>query len=148
MIVVLLLSILLLTMGLGFLGSRVSQYRSTGQALLAARVRALARAGIEDARTKLNHDIFFPPAPGDQQMVFTYSEDLSDTGGKLVGNFLVEIDSTYASSPYSVYLITSTGFLGSRLSPTAVHALRATLDIEPTSPRFYRVIRWEDLGIP
>lgn len=148
MIVVLLLSVLLLTMGLGFLSSRVSQYRSTTHALLATRVRALARAGLEDARSKLNQDIEFPPPGANQQHHFTYSEDFSDASGNFIGSYQVEVDSSYASAPFSVLLITSTGFLGRRQAPTAVHSLRATLDIDPDSSRFYQVIRWEDLGVP
>lgn len=148
LITVLMLSILLVTMGLGFLGSRVGQYQSTIQSVLAVRARELARAGIEDARTKLNRDNRFPPPVGTGQSVFTYSENFNDASGNFVGIYQVSLDSTYAATPFFVQSITSTGIIGPRTAPVASHTYRAYLDISPTSPRYFQIIRWEDLGCP
>lgn len=151
LIMALILIIILVVMGFGFLGSRVGQYQSTGRAVNAAQARAIARAGIEDARAKLNLDIGFPPPPGAGQPSFTYVEDLQDMSGAAVGFYRVRFDWSKAyEAPYFVLSLTSTGYLGPRTAPVAQHTYRAYIDVSPIkspkSPTYYQVVRFDDLG--
>jgi len=148
LIMVLLLGLLLVTMGLGLLGSRVNQYRSTTQAVLAAEARQLARAGLEDARTKLNRDIRFPPTAGAGQTSFSYSEDYLDCNNNPRGSYQIELDYRYTAPPHSVLAISSTGLVGPRANPSASHTYRIYLDLLVGSATYFQVIRWEDLGTP
>lgn len=143
LVMVLLICSLLLTMGLGYLGSRVGQYQSSMQSVQAAQARAVARAGFEDARAKLNRDAAFPPAPGVEQNTFSYTETLLDASGQPAGTYRVVIDSTYSAPPYSVLCLTCTGWAGA-----ATHTYRAYLDVHPGSPGYFSVTRWDDLGAP
>ena len=144
LIAVLMISLILLTMGLAFLGSRPALYASAQQAQLAATARALARSGLEDARVKLNKDIQFPPTPGVGQVTFTYMENMV-VGAQTVGSYRVTIDSTYNYPPFSVLSITATGFAGPTGAPTASHTYVAFLDVSSTaSPTFFQYINWAD----
>ena len=175
---VLFLLVILVTMGFGFLGSRVGEYQSTAQAALAAQARALARAGIEDARTKFNRDMNFPPPAGVNETMFSYTENLSDvsTPPNYLGFYKVTVDSTFyrgaASGGY--YTITSIGGAGVGPAPpgasswpppgppwppASTHAYRVYLNLNPgvqvwTSPStpipptYFQVVRLDDLGSP
>ena len=146
LIMVLMVATLLSTMGLGFLGSRAGQYQSTAQSVLAIQARGLARSGLEDVRVKLNHDSSFPPTPAMGQTVFSYAEDLSDTHGVFIGSYRIKIDSTFLGAPYSLLNVTSTGLVGPRGAPTAAHTYRAYIDLDPASPLYFQIVRWDDLG--
>lgn len=151
MIMALLLIVILVVLGFGFLGSRVGQYQSTGKAVNAAQARAVAYAGIEDVRSKMNLDIAFPPSVGIGQSSFTYSEDLTDTSGSRVGTYRITLDSSKAqTAPYFILSITSTGFVGPKNSPLATHTYRAFMDVSPIlnppSPTYFRIVRLDDLG--
>src|SRR5262249_32970139 len=114
-VVVLFLLVLLITMGFGLLGSRSGQYQAAVQAEAAVQARALARAGLEDARTKLNRDLAFPPVSNFQENAFTYSEDFYDVShSKYLGCYQVTVDMTLAVNSGSLTMdptiaITSVG---------------------------------------
>lgn len=138
LVVCLLLLSLFLLGGMAMMGQRAAQYRGAAMLQKLARARALAEAGLEDFRVKLQKDQNFPP-PGDQhQNLFTYSEIVTDMANNRVGHYTVTVDSRYRTpsqppdpeSP-SVVLATSVGALGSdRLRPEAVYALRLEVDVD------------------
>lgn len=148
LIMVLLLCVLLVTMGLGFLSSRVGQYQSTLQVALATQARMLARSGIEDARTKLNRDRLFPPSAGDLQYIFSYTEDYVDGQNQRVGAYRVSVDTSKAFDPEYVIALTSTGLVGPAQAPIARHTYRVLVDIDNVtpSPTYFQFVRWDDLG--
>jgi len=144
--VVLVLSVVLLVMGMGYLGSVSTQYASTYQSLAAAQARALCMAGLEDARIKLEKDPEFPPT-GSQGQSFSYTEEVTDLSGKLLGNYQIFIDSTYRNAPFKVLLIRCQGQCGPRTKPTAQNTIRATLQLSKANPAtYFRYLRWEDGG--
>jgi hypothetical protein len=154
LIMVLFLLIILVVMGFGFLESRVSQYQSTGKAVLTAQTRALAMAGIEDARTKLNLDISFPPPQGVNQNLFTYTEVVTDPVHATVqGSYTVTVDSTNAIlPPYYLLSVTSIGQTTQPGSTTvSSYTYRAYIDVNPVvvpapSPTYFQIVRFDDLG--
>ena len=144
--IVLVLSVVLLVMGMGYLGSVSTLYSGTFQSLAQAQARALSTAGLEDARAKLEKDPNFPPRSA-QAQVFSYCEEFSDVSGNLLGNYQVSIDPTYRNPPFQILLITSVGQCGTRQRPTAQNTIRATLQLNKTNPAtYFRYLRWEDQG--
>ncbi|MBX3170724.1 MAG: hypothetical protein KF760_25185 [Candidatus Eremiobacteraeota bacterium] len=156
LVTALLLCSIVLLLGMGFLGSRVGQYNSTMQASLAARARWVARAGLEDARAKLQRDIHFPPHPSQLQTTYSYSEDLHDlsTPPQYVGTYDVQLDSSHDLPNLRVLVITSRGQVrapgqGPTAPPLACHSYRACIDVTPSSydqVRYYPLLRFDDLG--
>ena len=142
LIVAMLLCLMLVVLGMGFLGKRGGQYQAALEQARAGQARAVAEAGIEDAMLKLNKDLFFPP-PGDQdQLQFSYSEELTDLKGDVVGTYYVTVDSRRASSPDppdpsypSVYFVESRGFLGPDPEhPLAVVRLHMEVNLDEGDP--------------
>ncbi len=139
----LLLCVLLLVLGVGFLGKRAAQSQAAAAEGLAAQARALAEAGLEDARVKLDKDLFFPP-PGDvDQDHFSYQEELRDaSGANRVGYYLVTVDEARRSAPDppdfhypSVIVVTSTGCVGQDpKQPQAAVTLRMEIDVDEGEP--------------
>lgn len=135
---VMLLSLLLFVMGMGFLGKRSAQYSGAISRMKAAQARALAQAGLEDARVKLEKDLFFPP-PGDRdQTLFSYTEEVKDDAGAIVGYYTVTLDSRYRHAPDppdesypSVILVEAIGSLGADSQrPDAVVHLKMEVDLD------------------
>ena len=151
LVLVLFCIVILFTMGFGFLGSRVGQYRSTHQSGLAAQARALARAGLEDARAKINKDISFPPPLMAGSSFFCYSEDLTDSSGSYLGSYKVSIDSAGLVSTPTYLSITSMGGAGGAspaARPVATHSYRVYFDMAVASPTYFQILRFDDLGSP
>lgn len=150
---VLLISIILLVLGMTFLGKRTIQYRRATLFEEAARARALADAGLEDCLAKLRRDLEFPPLSKDQT-VFSYAEEVV-VGGTRVGRFRVVMDGTRRFAPFGIWLITSHGEAGSDpQNPTSVRTYRAEVDIYPHdrsnkaagNPYYYDIINFQDMG--
>lgn len=145
--VVLILSVVLFVMAVGYLGSLPRLYQSTFQAGYLAQARAIARAGLEDARVKLEKDPNFPPPGAETQRVFTYIEDFTDLDGSVLGSYEVSIDSTFRQLPYQVIQVTSRGQTGPRTNPQAQTTLTASLNLAPLpAANLYRNLRWDDSG--
>ncbi|MFN8610046.1 MAG: hypothetical protein U0931_21065 [Vulcanimicrobiota bacterium] len=152
----LLLCSLVLLLGMGFLGSRVGQYQSAIQASLAARARWVARAGLEDARAKLQRDIHFPPHPSQQQTAYSYTEDLYDLSSppQYVGTYDVQLDSSHDIPNLRVLTVLSRGQVpalgqGPGSPPLACHSFRMCIDVTPSSfdqVRYFPLLRFDDLG--
>ncbi|MEW6277206.1 MAG: hypothetical protein AB1758_01185 [Candidatus Eremiobacterota bacterium] len=158
LVTVLLLTVILAIAGMAFLSTRSLQYQSTARFREAAQARALARAGLEDARVKLQKDLRFPPPASQSQVIFAYSEDVTDLDGQPVGHYVVEVDRTWAEAPYGVLKVISTGRTGRRDRPGAQQTIRAELDVLPTdranpadpdpatnpNPTLFRFLRWRE----
>ncbi len=155
LVVALLLSLLFLVLGMGFLTQRVTQYRGAFRAAEAVQALACARAGLEDVRTKLNLDYAFPPPAADDQPVFSYSEVIQDFGGgPIVGSYTVTIDSTYRQAPFGLLKITVVGSAGDPQQPLARRKLYGELDVLPVlrtdpalpNPDFFEFVQLVDRG--
>ena len=138
------LCLMLVVFGMGFLGKRGPQYGASLAMARATQARALAEAGLEDARVKLDKDLFFPP-PGDQdQLLFTYTEAVNDDfTGQLVGYYAVTVDTRWAADPLdppnpkhpSVITVWSKGLLGpDPLHPAAQSSLLMEIDVHEGTP--------------
>lgn len=128
------LVLILLIMSLAFLSKKVLQYRGAVLLKHSALARALAEAGLEDARVKLERDLAFPPPGGEDQEVFSYTEDVYD-GTTRLGSSTVTVDTTWETTPYAVIRITSRGIAGPAEDPLAVRELVAELDVAPDTGR-------------
>lgn len=153
LITALLLCTVVLLLGMGFLGSRVGQYNSTLQASLAARARWVARAGLEEARAKLQRDIHFPPDSSQQQTLYSYSEDLYDLSSPplYMGTYDVQLDSSRDIPNLHVLTIVSRGQVSQKPGgvPLACHSYRVCVDVTPSSydqVRYFPLLRFDDLG--
>ncbi len=154
MVLSVLLLLILLIMGLAFLGSSAERVRSSMQLSQGAQALWLARAGLEDARTKLLRDLRFPPPGADDQTRFSYSEDLLDPDGQLVGSFTVTIDRRHEVAPYQVLRLISVGRAGPRNAPQAERVLTVEVDmaqndrVNPASlnANLFRLLDHQDSG--
>ncbi len=153
---VLVLSVIVMVLGMAFIGSRAVMYQNSARLGEAAQARALAEAGLEDCRIKLDKDPGFPPPGREEQTKFSYSEDVTDSSGELVGYYEVTVDSSHAVGPYYVVRIDSVGRAGTRAEPVAQHTIEAELDVavedraSPGSPnpRHFRFLRWDSSQNP
>ena len=141
---VLLVLSILLVLGIGLLTQKSHQYEEMSQANNAAQARALAQAGLVDVRTKINKDVTFPPARPSSDKTLTYSEDIHDLDGNLVGSYTVKIDATWQDKPFEVLQITSLGLVGDRAKPKARYTIYAEVD----TARFLREVTTEDKPNP
>lgn len=144
---------LLMVMGLAFLGKRVGQYRGALAVRTAAQARAIALAGLEDARVKLDKDFAFPPPAAKEQLYFSYTEEMRDINGQVVGSYHVTVDRSLQQWPYAVVRLTSIGTLGPVDDPLARRRLYAEVDISPTrrgttdpNENLHRYINFHDGG--
>jgi Tfp pilus assembly protein PilX len=142
LVAALLVSVVLLIAGLGFLGQRAAQNRAVNASILKLRSRALAEAGLQDALQKLSKDGQFPPLYANQQSEFTYLETVAG-----VGNYTVTVDITHRQPPYSVIRLTSTGRVGTPDTPQSDTQLSGELDVAPLTrgtsnpnPNFFRLL--------
>ena len=157
LILVLLLIVLLLTIGMAFMGKRSPQYDAAYQASLQIQARALAEAGLEDAHQKLMKDIFFPPLGDRDQTVFSYSEEVREVGtGNLVGYYFVMLDFSWAKrtdTPTedfpSVITVKSKGVLGPDVTkPAATSRMKMEIEIDSNQPppQPMRITDWVEEG--
>ena len=128
MITALMVSVLLLLIGMGLLGSQVSRYEAARQQLRLSQARQLALAGLEDARIKLELDIQFPPPPGPGQQTFSYSEKLETGSSLFEASYSVLVDMTYATDTSGYIEVVSVGTVGPPIRPLAQYRLRGELD--------------------
>ncbi len=146
LIVVLLLLVILLVLGMGFLTQQRHLHGAARRSHSAVLARALAEAGLEDARAKLEKDLDFPPSADPSQKVFSYSEQMTKLDGSSFGRYTVTIDHTKVEQN-GVIVLTSVGSLGGD-DPTQ-RVLYAELDVsgDPSSnARFFRFVHFEDRG--
>lgn len=141
----LLITVILLTLGLSFLGKRSTQYRRVAAVEASTQARELAESGLEDALLKFRRDIEFPPVRVDQT-VFTYTEEVVIDSERL-GGYQVSIDATYRQYPFRMLIIRSIGMAGPDPEhPTARRMIQAEFDIDPTRETYYQLLNYQDLG--
>lgn len=136
LVAALLISMVLLLVGLGFLGQRRGQYQAAREAINRCRVEAVAEAGLQDALGKLAKDYTFPPLHSADQSDFVYSETLKNSAGESVGAYSVTVTVRYRRQPYNVVRVTSRGYLGSAQRPIATCLKTAEIDVDPSRVPF------------
>lgn len=156
LIISLFLSLILLIMGMAFLSMKVLQYQSSSLTGYSSQAVALAEAGMNDAKAKLEKDPGFPPFNDKNQTAFSYSENLYDVDETTkLGAFDVAIDSSQKGTPYFIIKVASCGtLLSSEGKILARRKLSAELDVSQKlrdnasldNPNFYRFINWQDSG--
>lgn len=148
--VILMLSLVFLLLGMGFLNRRASQYQGAYQTTYAITALQLARAGLEDARVKLDKCSDFPPSSGVDQKLFSYTEvSVPDEE-----SYTVTVDLSLRGKPFCLVRITSVGTAGEMTRPRARRTLRAEVDLSATlrsdsavaNPDFYQFVNFQDLG--
>lgn len=122
----LLLISLLFLLGLGVASQGASRYQQAAWMEKQVAARALAEAGLEDARVKLLKDWAFPPPTSLLSSSFTYTEQVQDLDGNLVGTYTVELDYALMPDPHRIMKVRSTGELG----PPGERRVRRTLEAE------------------
>ncbi|MFN8608948.1 MAG: hypothetical protein U0931_15550 [Vulcanimicrobiota bacterium] len=142
--ILLLLAVLLVT-GLAFLGSCVLENQASAAAIYSQQALALAEAGMEDARLKLQKDLLFPPGSEDQ-MIFSYVEELPSPVSALAGSYQVTIDKSHRDPPYQVIVVTACGYLGPRDRPLGRRKLSAEYDLGPSRASLGHYLHWVDGG--
>lgn len=150
LITALLIALVLLLIGIGFLGSQADRYRGMKRAGELTKARAMAMAGLEDARFKIQNDIQFPPPMAAGHTAFSYGETLTigDTPAPIPGNYAVVIETIYLHDlNFQVLQVTSTGSVGDPNNPTAQYQIKAELDMKP-GPTFCHYSHWEDQTAP
>ena len=157
----LLIVVALLALGLGLLGSQAAKYEAATRVREGYQAKALAYAGMEDVRVKLSKHVEFPPkrvdltdAISQVQRFFSYSEDVLDSAGNVIGHYTVIVDVTWlreeagdGSSPAQdgkqfsgIYAVTVNGKVGPRTAkPRAERSFYMEFDA-----RTMNVVRFED----
>ena len=113
---------------------------------------ALAEAGLEDARIKLEKDGWFPPAGSPEQVRFSYSEELQ-WQGQTRGHYQVTIDHSRALAPCYLIRVEAWGFEAEQATR---RGLVAEFDACPhrrgqpsqPNPEVYRLLRVTPLATP
>ena len=155
LIAALLLFTLLLSLGLGLMSSQTGRRKATVAQVEATQAKQLCLAAWQDVRVKLGSDILFPP-PGTRES-FSYSEDVLNDNGELIGTYTVNLDLRYERYSRStdnlaipsernlaqgIYIITCIGKVGDRgFEPRAERVMVYELDMTR-----FKVIRVEDRG--
>lgn len=126
LVLALLVASLLLVVGTATLLEHRSRYSARAAAALSVQAEALARAGLEDFRIKLERDPDFPPQDDVTHTVFSYTETIAG-----VGAYQVTCDRSLAGAPWHMLLVTSAGWVGRAEEPQAQWILRGEVDLSP-----------------
>ena len=138
LIAALLVGIIILLAGLGFLAKRKSQYQAAADLNQANQALSLAQAGLEDFRVKLSKTQDFPPWRPDQT-VYAYSEDFAGGSYTIRVQRVLGLESTIPRP--TALLVRSEGSAGLRAQPRARRVLEAEVNRPATG---FATIR--DLG--
>ena len=126
LLAVLFISVLIFVAGVGLIFQFRSDYQQRFQASRWAQARALAEAGLEDFRAKLERDQNFPPLQDVEQTVFEYSEAVAPQGG-----YSVRSDVSLRNPPWQLILVTSRGYLGTAVQPSLLVTIEGEFDVAP-----------------
>lgn len=141
----LLLVVLIAMLGLSLLNIQRAQHSSSQAALESLQARSLARAGMADAELKIAKDPFFPSGVGDNQDVFSYSEDVDTVRSATpVGRFTVTVDRSFEDL-HGVVRIESTGIVGQNAGSSARYTIYGELSVYPDS---YGFKVWRESVLP
>lgn len=109
LIVVLLVISLLLILGIGYISRGVARYRAVRDTAVSSQARAIAIAGMEETRVKMDKDYYFPPQSAIDQQYYSFSEQVVDLSGNVVGVYVVTLNWVYQEAPYNIILMRSQG---------------------------------------
>lgn len=147
LILALLMSSLLLVLGMGFMQKQSYRYRLARLSADAITAKALAMAGIENSRVKMQHDLLYPPPDDRYHDEYSFREPVYDFGTppKEVGSYEVTVDRRWMDPPYQVIVITSVGI---PIETNARYSIRAELDVDISHDiaggTFFQVVRLEE----
>ena len=128
LLIALFIAVLLFVAGIGLVFLFRVDYNLRFQAAQWTQARALAEAGLEDFRVKLERDVHFPPDRDVEQTIFEYTEQISQSAD-LTGGFQIQSDVSLRKRPWNLVLVTSTGFLGSPDRPRVRVSLQGEFDV-------------------
>lgn len=141
----LLISTLLLVLGMAFMTKQSYRYRLARLSAEAMAAKALAYAGLENSRVKLQHDMLFPPPDERYHDEYSYREVVCDLGSNNeVGSFDVTVDRRWMDPPYEVIIVTSEGHPHQSV---ARYRIRAELDVKDSRSSFWKFVRWEENSV-
>ena len=140
----LLLTVLITLIALAILGLKKGGYASSKAAVGSVQARALARSGMADIWVKLSKYPDFPGGMGDEQLRFSYREEMRDAQDAQVGSYQVVMDRTHRHT-HKIIRIESTGVAGVLADESAHHTIYAELSTEPGDFRF-KV--WQEGTVP
>lgn len=126
----LLLTVFIAIIALGLMGAKQGNYATSKAVLDAVQARALARSGLDDIWVKLGKDPSFPSGIGDEQKVFSYSEEMLDSDSNPVGSYRVTVDKTFLDT-HEIIVIESTGTAGADIASSTRFTIYAELDVRP-----------------
>lgn len=130
LITTLMVSILIFLVCGALVYRRSRQYEAANNQVAGVQALALAEAGLEDARVKLNKDADFPPFGSEDQLVFSYVEPVYDLDGTTpLGSYEVIMDMRWREPPVQIMRITSIGTYGQTTKPLALSTVTVELDI-------------------
>ena len=149
LITVLLLSSMLLVLAVAMLVKESHRYKGARLQVERAQARALAWAGIETVRARLDHDYTFPPVletelPPDQaaQRQYSFEEAVyAPDSNDIVGSYEVNVEMAWINKPYQILRVTSRG---KPANSFATCKLRAEFDISDARELYRRIVVEED----
>lgn len=124
-VVALLITVVLVTVAVSLLRARLGQRSVANARFGEAKAEMLAWAGLEDARVKLMNSRNFPPTGTFGSTSFSYSGQLRDPSGVVVGTYFVEVDLAQKDKA----VIRSSARLADQSEPSLM--MRGELDTEP-----------------
>lgn len=139
------MSLCILALAFGLFEQSKELYRGASDLTAGERARAIAWAGLEDARLKLAMDPEFPPTLALDQNRFAYSEPMAELDGSDLGFYQVEVDCRFRDS-HEIVRITSVGMLGRLDEPAARVRLSADLDVSESRPTLHQLVHFQDAG--
>lgn len=144
LVVALLLTVLISLLALGMLGIKKGSYSSSQAALQAVQARALARSGLGDVWTKYSKDPSFPGGLGDDQVRFSYRENVTDIDGHVLGSYVVTLDRSDRLTHHLIR-VECTGIAGTVEEQATHHTIYAELH---TLPGDFRFKVWQEGTVP
>ena len=140
----LLLTVFIAVIALALLGLRKGGYASSQAVANSIQARSMARSGVADIWIKISKDPLFPSGAGDDQVQFSFREDVTDNNGDLVGSYRVTMDRTDRLT-HNVLRIESTGTAGALTDEGSQYTIYAELYTETGDFRF-KV--WQEGTVP
>lgn len=122
----LLLTVFIAIISLALLGLRKGGYASSQAVANTVQARSLARSGMADIWVKVSKDPLFPAGAGDEQLKFSFREEVTNTKGETVGSYSVILDRTDRLT-HNVLRIESTGVAGNLTDESSQYTIYAEL---------------------
>ena len=147
----LLLLVILLVLCLAVLGRQPYNYSSARQTLKLAQARALAQAGMEEVRVKLNKDLSWRRLG--EVGALTYLEEMRDPiSGERVGAYRVTVNQEWSQPDFEILRLESEGMVGELERPEARLVISSLLDLRESArdgtgdpnPDFFRWLEWNE----